>query len=205
MPILIGFVAIELAVLYAILFVGKEDGKDILPNPKSVHGQKKERGRAVASSPVREVTVGACEVCVSRVNAFYGDTIKLVAKERGIDWRLLTAMVATEVGGLNTPAKMAAAIGASGEIGLMQIKTVAAGEFGVLPHELYHPVNNLRTGSAYFLKMKEEMRSNKLALLAYNEGKRGAEEFLSAGARAEDHRYVQKVSANAAVLGFRVK
>jgi soluble lytic murein transglycosylase-like protein len=87
--------------------------------------------------------------------------IEQIAREVGIDPRLLIAVVSQESD------FQQGALGDDGEIGLAQLMPGTAHDMGVNP---YDPIDNLRGGARYLHEQLERFGSVKLALAAYNGG-----------------------------------
>lgn len=145
---------------------------------------------------------------VERVRTFFAREIAVASREfanRGscADERLITAIVATEVGGLPTKAAMAAARGGVGEIGPMQIHPKTAAALGMSASVIAIPENNFRAGIRYFCDLVREWGSIPAALAAYNAGSRRYTIILMGGRMPHELEYPAKVARHAAHLGFR--
>lgn len=102
----------------------------------------------------------------------YGGTIKKYAKEYGLDWRFVLAVMKVEskfIHDVESPK------GASGLMQIMPVTSVeVAKNLGI--EDMAHPMNNIRGGVYYFSKLyslfdgAEDSDRLKLALAAYNAG-----------------------------------
>jgi hypothetical protein len=124
---------------------------------------------------------------VKRVLRKYGDAIKVLALEFGIDSRIIVAICAHESGGYPDVTSSAKAKG------LMQLKPSTAATYGLPDSLIYDPQLNLRAGTRHFLAMLKLFGNVKDAIYAYGWGQGAARTGLDAGTKADELRGVQEV------------
>jgi soluble lytic murein transglycosylase len=171
------------------------------------------RGRIIARTLYAVLAAAGTAILVFRIvreNRFhrYDALIAEIAAEHGVEGRLLWRMVRRE--SRFNPA----AVGAAGEVGLMQVTDAAARDWaaaqGIPPPgraELFDPRANLRVGAWYLSRALrhwgERDRPEVYALAEYNAGRSNAarwsgsatdaEAFLSAITYPSTRRYIRDV------------
>lgn len=124
---------------------------------------------------------------VKRVLRKYGEIIKALALESGIDFRIIVAICAHESGGYPDVTSSAKAKG------LMQLKPSTAATYGLPDSLIYDPQLNLRAGTRHFKSMLNLFGNIKDAIYAYGWGQGAARTGLDAGIKADELRGVQEV------------
>ena len=124
---------------------------------------------------------------VKRVLRKYGEAIKVLALEFGIDFRIIVAICAHESGGYPDVTSSAKAKG------LMQLKPSTAATYGLPDSLIYDPQLNLRAGTRHFKSMLNLFGNIKDAIYAYGWGQGAARTGLDAGIKADELRGVQEV------------
>lgn len=91
----------------------------------------------------------------------YHETVRRLAREHAVEFRLVMAIIASESGG--DPA----AVSPAGAIGLMQLTPDTAARLGVDP---WDPEQNIEGAVKYLASLLSSFRSQDLSLIAYNAG-----------------------------------
>jgi len=104
------------------------------------------------------------EVRVAKVVHRWGHFTRASAREHGIDWRWIAAVIAVESSGEPH------ALGNAREIGLMQILPSTGQLLGYSQRELWNPATNIKAGSRYLSEQYHATRSPTLAFHRYNGG-----------------------------------
>lgn len=121
--------------------------------------------------------------------------IRGTCQVNGIDERVALGVIRVESRGRQN------AIGASGELGLMQVKLSTARD--ILPslsrRGLLDPFTNVSTGIRYLMQLKAKFKTMHLALLAYNRGPGTVQRALRAG-QDPDNGYAARVMSHATTL-----
>jgi soluble lytic murein transglycosylase-like protein len=111
-----------------------------------------------------------------------------LAKQHGIDWRLVTAIMAAE-SSFNP-----CAVSPVGAMGLMQIMPAVAKEYEVELDEAFVPAENVRAGILLLKRLKKRYKGNlKLTLAAYNAGEGNVARYGGIPPFKETRNYVKKV------------
>ncbi len=129
------------------------------------------------------------------VMARYGDLIKSLSHEFGVNYRVIVALCVHESGGSRW------AVSEVGASGLMQLMVNTAAGYGIRidPKDpksklkIFDPYLNLRAGIHYYHDMLRDFGNDKEALMAYGLGKGGALKKMGEGIRADEYRPVQEV------------
>ena len=120
------------------------------------------------------------------VNSPYDATIKAIARQHGVDYKLIKAMVQVE------SAFKPGAVSPKGARGLMQLMPGTARRYGV--NNSFDPIQNLLGGVRYFKYLLELFNNNlTLALAAYNAGEGAVQKYKGIPPYKETRLYVQKV------------
>jgi soluble lytic murein transglycosylase-like protein len=113
----------------------------------------------------------------------YGEIIDRVAKEQGVDARLVRAVIQVE------SAYQQHARSRKGAIGLMQLMPQTARQYAVDP---YDPASNIEAGIKH-LKLLLERWPRELALAAYNAGEAAVQRFRGIPPYPETRAYVARI------------
>ncbi len=120
------------------------------------------------------------------VNSPYDATIKAIARQYGVDHKIIKAMVQVE------SAFQPSAISPKGARGLMQLMPGTARRYGV--NNSFDPIQNLLGGVKYFKDLLKLFNNNlRLALAAYNAGEAAVQKYKGIPPYKETRLYVQKV------------
>jgi soluble lytic murein transglycosylase-like protein len=127
----------------------------------------------------------ACDV---QKRADYSDIVVPLAKQHGIDWRLVTAIMAAE-SSFNP-----CAVSPVGAMGLMQIMPAVAKEYEVELDEAFEPKENVRAGILLLKRLNKRYKGNlKLTVAAYNAGEGNVARYGGIPPFKETRNYVKKV------------
>lgn len=120
------------------------------------------------------------------IHSKYDATIKAIARQHGVDDKIIKAMVQVE------SAFRSSAVSPKGAQGLMQLMPGTAKRYGV--NNSFDPVQNLLGGVRYFKDLLEMFNNNlTLALAAYNAGEGAVQKYKGIPPYKETRLYVQKV------------
>jgi soluble lytic murein transglycosylase-like protein len=114
----------------------------------------------------------------------YGEIIDRVAKEQGVDAKLVRAVIQVE------SAYQQRARSRKGAIGLMQLMPQTARQYDV--EDPYDPASNIEAGIKH-LKMLLERWPRELALAAYNAGEAAVQRFRGIPPYPETRAYVSRI------------
>jgi soluble lytic murein transglycosylase-like protein len=114
----------------------------------------------------------------------YGDIIDKVAKEQGVDAKLVRALIRVE------SAYQPRARSPKGAMGLMQLMPDTARQYAVA--DPYEPVSNIEGGIKY-LKSLLDRYPRELALAAYNAGEAAVQKFRGMPPYPETRLYVSRI------------
>ncbi len=127
----------------------------------------------------------ACDI---EKRADYSDIVVPLAKKHGIDWRLVTAIMAAE-SSFNP-----CAVSPVGAMGLMQIMPAVAKEYEVELDEAFEPEENVRAGILLLKRLNKRYKGDlKLTLAAYNAGEGNVARYGGIPPFKETRNYVKKV------------
>ena len=136
-------------------------------------------------APVQTERKFACDV---QKRADYSDIVVPLAKQHGIDWRLVTAIMAAE-SSFNP-----CAVSPVGAMGLMQIMPAVAKEYEVELDEAFEPKENVRAGILLLKRLNKRYKGNlKLTVAAYNAGEGNVTRYGGIPPFKETRNYVKKV------------
>jgi soluble lytic murein transglycosylase-like protein len=100
----------------------------------------------------------------------YQDEVQTVAREYGVDFDLIHAVIATESNYVST------AVSPKGAIGLMQLMPPTAKRYGIV--NLFDATQNLRAGAQYLRHLLTAFDGDiELVLAAYNAGERAVRKY----------------------------
>lgn len=126
--------------------------------------------------------------CGAEIKENYSDIVVPLSKKHGLDWRLVTAIMAAE-SSLNP-----CAVSPKGAMGLMQIMPAVAQDFEVKPSEAFKPEENIRAGVLLLKRLNKKFDGNlKLTVAAYNAGPGNVDKFKGIPPFKETQNYVKKV------------
>jgi soluble lytic murein transglycosylase-like protein len=127
-------------------------------------------------------------VCGVQRKENYSSIVVPLAQKHGLDWRLVTAIMAAE-SSFNPCAKSP-----KGAMGLMQIMPAVAQDFKVNPKRAYEPNENIRAGVLLLKRLNKKYKGNlKLTVAAYNAGPGNVERYKGIPPFKETQSYVKKV------------
>ena len=130
-------------------------------------------------------TIPSCDVVRK---ADYSNIVVPLAKQHGIDWRLVTAIMAAE-SSFNP-----CAVSPKGAMGLMQIMPAVAREYEVSPNEAFNPDENVRAGVLLLKRLNKRYKGNlKLTVAAYNAGEGNVQRYGGIPPFKETQKYVKRV------------
>lgn len=169
--------------------IGKKSGQKVEEIKVSEVNQEKSyvvTGSFTKSvAPVEQTKKLACDI---QKRADYSDIVVPLAKQHGIDWRLVTAIMAAE-SSFNP-----CAVSPVGAMGLMQIMPAVAKEYEVELDEAFEPEENVRAGILLLKRLKKRYKGNlKLTVAAYNAGEGNVARYGGIPPFKETRNYVKKV------------
>jgi soluble lytic murein transglycosylase-like protein len=118
----------------------------------------------------------------------YSNIVVPLSREHGLDWRLVTAIMAAE-SSFNP-----CAVSPKGAMGLMQIMPSVAKDFKVNPKEAFDPDENIRAGVLLLKRLNKRYNGNlQLTVAAYNAGPGNVERYKGVPPFKETRQYVKRV------------
>ncbi len=117
----------------------------------------------------------------------YDDLIRRVAREHGLDFALVKAIMHVE-SAFNPYARSH-----KGAYGLMQVLPETARRYGVERSELYEPRKNIEAGVRYLKFLTTRFRDVRHVIAAYNAGENAVSTYRGIPPYAETASYVTKV------------
>ena len=124
------------------------------------------------------------------VNFAYTDVVVPLSKKHGVDWRLVTAVIAAESGFRRCP------VSPKGAVGLMQLLPRTALDYKVKSEDLCDPTLNITAGVLHLRRLNQRFKGNlKLTVAAYNAGEGVVQKFGGIPPFKETRDYVKKVLA----------
>lgn len=118
----------------------------------------------------------------------YSNIVVPLSKKHGLDWRLVTAIMAAE-SSFNP-----CAVSPKGAMGLMQIMPAVAEDFEVNPKQAFNPNENIRAGVLLLKRLNKKYKGNlKLTVAAYNAGPGNVERYKGIPPFPETQNYVKRV------------
>ena len=121
---------------------------------------------------------------VLRADPRYDPIIERVAKEQGVDARLVRAVIQVE------SAYQPRAISPKGAVGLMQVMPATARQYGV--RNPFNPASNIEAGIKHLRSLLQRLPLP-LALAAYNAGEAAVERFSGMPPYPETRNYVTSI------------
>jgi len=114
--------------------------------------------------------------------------IERVAREQGVDAKLVRAVIQVESG------YEPRARSSKGAVGLMQVMPATARQYGVGARKLSDPRTNIETGSKHLRSLLDRLPLS-LALAAYNAGEAAVQRFSGVPPYPETQKYVSTILA----------
>lgn len=172
---------------------GKKDVQEV-QKITSTENRMPEKSYVVSGSFSKKIVPAETEhtqkklACDVEKKADYSDIVVPLAKKHGIDWRLVTAIMAAE-SSFNP-----CAVSPVGAMGLMQIMPAVAKEYEVELDEAFEPKENVRAGILLLKRLKKRYKGNlTLTLAAYNAGEGNVARYGGIPPFKETRNYVKKV------------
>jgi Transglycosylase SLT domain len=132
--------------------------------------------------------IGQKAVCGIEKKADYSNIVVPLSKKYGMDWRLVTAVMAAE-SSFNP-----CAVSPKGAIGLMQIMPSVAQQYKVNPKEVFNPTQNVKAGVLHLARLNKVFKGNvKLTIAAYNAGEGNVVRYNGIPPFPETQTYVKRV------------
>ena len=129
-------------------------------------------------------------VCGVQRRDDYSNIVVPLSRKHGLDWRLVTAIMAAE------SSYNPCAVSPKGAMGLMQIMPAVAKEFSINPKEAFKPDQNVKVAVLLLKRLNKRYKGNvKLTLAAYNAGEGNVERYKGIPPFKETQNYVKKVMA----------
>ena len=127
-------------------------------------------------------------VCGIQRRDDYSNIVVPLSRKHGLDWRLVTAIMAAE-SSFNP-----CAVSPKGAMGLMQIMPAVAKDFEVNLNEAFEPDENIRAGVLLLKRLNKRYKGNlKLTVAAYNAGPGNVERYKGIPPFKETRNYVKRV------------
>jgi soluble lytic murein transglycosylase-like protein len=118
----------------------------------------------------------------------YSNIVVPLSRKHGLDWRLVTAIMAAE-SSFNP-----CAVSPKGAMGLMQIMPAVAKDFEVNPRQAFNPDENIRAGILLLKRLNKKYNGDlKLTVAAYNAGPGNVERYKGIPPFPETQKYVKRV------------
>jgi soluble lytic murein transglycosylase-like protein len=152
--------------------------------------EKSEKSYVVIGSITNTIlgATGWIPACHVPRKADYSNIVVPLSRQHGLDWRLVTAIMAAE-SSFNP-----CAVSPKGAMGLMQIMPAVAREYEVSPNEAFDPDENVRAGILLLKRLNKRYNGNlKLTVAAYNAGEGNVEHYGGIPPFEETRNYVKKV------------
>ena len=126
--------------------------------------------------------------CGVEVREDYSNIVVPLSKKHGVDWRLVTAIMAAE------SSFDPCAVSPVGAMGLMQIMPAVAEDFEVNLDEAFEPDENIRAGVLLLKRLNKKYKGDlKLTVAAYNAGPGNVTRYHGIPPFKETQNYVKKV------------
>jgi transglycosylase-like protein with SLT domain len=128
--------------------------------------------------------------CGIEKKASYTNIVVPLSNKYGVDWRLITAIMAAE------SSFDPCAISPKGAVGLMQISPELAGEYQVHGKDMFDPAKNVRTAILHVKRLSKIYNGDvKLTVAAYNAGEGNVARYGGIPPFKETQDYVKRVLA----------
>ena len=128
--------------------------------------------------------------CGIEKKASYSNIVVPLSNKYGVDWRLITAIMAAE------SAFDPCAISPKGAVGLMQISPELAGEYQVRGKDMFDPAKNVRTAILHVKRLSKIYKGDlQLTVAAYNAGEGNVARYGGIPPFKETQDYVKRVLA----------
>lgn len=126
--------------------------------------------------------------CGVEKKANYSNIVVPLSHQYGVDWRLITAIMAAE-SSFNP-----CAISPKGAVGLMQISPELAGEYQIRGKDMFDPAQNVRAAILHVKRLNKIYKGNlKLTVAAYNAGEGNVQRYGGIPPFKETQNYVKRV------------
>jgi soluble lytic murein transglycosylase-like protein len=126
--------------------------------------------------------------CGFRKRTNYSNIVVPLSHKYGVDWRLITAIMAAE-SGFNP-----CAVSPKGAIGLMQISPELAAQYKIHGKEMFDPAKNVRAGILHVKRLSKMFNGDlELTVAAYNAGEGNVARYGGVPPFKETQDYVKKV------------
>jgi soluble lytic murein transglycosylase-like protein len=120
----------------------------------------------------------------------YSNIIVPLSHKYGVDWRLITAIMAAE------SAFDPCAISPKGAVGLMQISPELAGEYQIHGKDMFDPAKNVRAAILHVKRLSKIYNGDvELTVAAYNAGEGNVARYGGIPPFRETQNYVKRVLA----------
>ena len=156
----------------------------------SVLSEKTEKSYVVIGSITRNIfrSSSSRTSCGVEKKDSYTNIIVPLSNKYGVDWRLITAIMAAE-SSFNP-----CAISPKGAVGLMQITPELAGEYQIRGRDMFDPAKNVRAGILHVKRLSKIYNGNlKLTVAAYNAGEGNVARYGGIPPFKETQDYVKRV------------
>jgi hypothetical protein len=171
-------------------FKGTEQGIDVLPVVHAATTLEPVKSQVVEGSFTKMVPHKSAKQseCGVELKEDYSNIVVPLSKKHGLDWRLVTAIMAAE-SSFNP-----CALSPKGAMGLMQIMPAVAQDFEVNIYEAFEPDENIRAGVLLLKRLNKKFKGNlKLTVAAYNAGPGNVDRYHGIPPFKETQNYVKKV------------
>ena len=151
---------------------------------------QKEKSYVVIGSITRNIfgTLPSGSSCGVEKRANYSNIVVPLSHQYGVDWRLITAIMAAE-SSFNP-----CAISPKGAVGLMQITPELAGEYQIKGKDMFDPAQNVRAAILHVKRLSTRYKGNlKLTVAAYNAGEGNVQRYGGIPPFKETQDYVKRV------------
>jgi len=181
-----------LCLLILIAFVFAAEAPILRGAGSSIRGlnEKTEKSYVVIGSITRNIFKNSRTqtTCGVEKKASYSNIVVPLSKKYGVDWRLITAIMAAE-SSFNP-----CAISPKGAVGLMQISPELAGEYQIRGKDMFDPTKNVRTAIMHVKRLTKIYNGNlKLTVAAYNAGEGNVARYGGIPPFKETQNYVKRV------------
>lgn len=134
------------------------------------------------------ITVTSREIDCTNERTKYFRMVQSISRKYDVDWRLVSAIVATE-SDFNP-----CALSSRGAVGLMQLMPETAEMYSIGSKDLYDPEQNVRAGVQHLKRLSELYNGDiELTVAAYNAGQGAVDKYGGIPPYAQTQAYVKKV------------